>query len=170
MHRYQRNDWKWMCGAVVFVAAVLLIVRLSTGILQSGPVFDEQYITVPIYDIIDNGWSVQTAIDFEETKGPAMIWPYAFLGELLGGELNALRLVSVMSSIACMVVLTLIASWCGVRRSGHLIVALGWLLLPYTLVFSEIVMGEISFIACRQAIFLKREIQIQRQSVTQILL
>jgi hypothetical protein len=146
MHSSSKHDYRWMLGAVLFVALVLLGVRFSSSILQSGYVFDEQYITTPINDLIEQGWSVQTAIDFEETKGPAMIWPYAFFGELMGGSLNALRMVSVLSSIACMAVIAFIASICGVRRSGHLAVAAGWLLLPYTLVFSEIVMGEISFI------------------------
>ncbi len=135
-----------MVGAVLFVAFVLLCVRFGSSILQSDFVFDEQYITVPINDLIEQGWSVQRAIDFEETKGPAMIWPYAFLGELFGGSLNALRMVSVSSSIGCMAVLAYIASVCGVRRGGHVAVAIGWLLFPYALVFSEIVMGEISFI------------------------
>ena len=146
MRSSPKHDWGWMIGAVLFVAIVLLGVRYSSNILQLGVVFDEQYITQPINDLIDQGWSVQTAIDFEETKGPAMIWPYAFFGELFGGSLNALRLVSVLSSIGCMAVLAYIASLCGVRRGGHLAVAVGWLLLPYVLVFSEIVMGEISFI------------------------
>ncbi|HJN71870.1 MAG TPA: hypothetical protein QF528_04675 [Phycisphaerales bacterium] len=146
MHNSTKHDWLWMICAVLFVAVVLIGVRFGSTILHSDLVFDERHITVPINDLIEKGWSVQTAIDFEETKGPAMIWPYAFLGELFGGSLNALRLVSVLSSIGCMAVLSFIASLCGVRRSGHLAIAVGWLLLPYVLVFSEIVMGEISFI------------------------
>lgn len=146
MHSSTKHDWSWMFTSVLFVTVVLVVVRFSTTILQTGPVFDEQYITVPINNIIEQGWSVETAIDFEETKGPAMIWPYAVLGDLFGGSLNSLRLVSVLSSIACMAVLAFIASLCGVRRIGHLAVAIGWLLLPYTLVFSEIVMGEVSFV------------------------
>jgi len=145
MHSSRKHDWGWMFLSVLFVAAVLLGVRYSSGILQTGFVFDEKYITVPIDNLIEYGWSVQNAIDFEETKGPAMIWPYAVLGDLFGGSLNALRFVSVLCSIACMGVLSFIASLCGVRKSAHLIIALGWLLLPYSLVFSEIVMGEVSF-------------------------
>jgi len=146
MNNSPNHDWRWMIGAILFVAIVLLGVRFCSNILQSGVVFDEQYITEPINDLIDRGWSVQTAIDFEETKGPALIWPYAFFGELLGGSLNALRLVSVLCSVGCMAILAFVASLSGVRRSGHFAVAVGWLLLPYALVFSEIVMGEISFI------------------------
>jgi hypothetical protein len=130
MHNSTKHDWLWMICAVLFVAVVLIGVRFGSTILHSDLVFDERHITVPINDLIEKGWSVQTAIDFEETKGPAMIWPYAFLGELFGGSLNALRLVSVLSSIGCMAVLSFIASLCGVRRSGHLAIAVGWLLLP----------------------------------------
>ncbi|MDP7009211.1 MAG: hypothetical protein QGI78_06545 [Phycisphaerales bacterium] len=146
MHNPVKHDLGWMSFSVIAVALVLFAVRYGSSIMDSGVVFDEQFITVPIFDLIEQGWSVQTAIDFEETKGPAMIWPYAAIGELFGGSLNALRLVSLLSSVACMAVLTFIASLCGVRRAGHLAVAVGWVLLPYVLVFSEIVMGEISFI------------------------
>jgi len=146
MDSTHKHDWPWMFASVLFVAVILLGTRYTSGILESGFVFDEKYITVPIDDLIKQGWSVQTAIAFEETKGPAMIWPYAILGDLFGGSLNALRFVSLLSSIACMLVLSWIASRSGVQKRGHFAVAAGWLLLPYALVFSEIVMGEISFI------------------------
>ena len=146
MYSPPKHDWGWMITSVFIVAAVLFTVRYGSSVLQTSFVFDEQYIVVPIDNLIEQGWSIETAIDFEETKGPALIWPYAFFGELLGGSLNALRLVSVLSSIACMAMLAYIASLCGVRRKAHLAIAVGWLVLPYSLVFSEIVMGEISFI------------------------
>ena len=75
----------WMTGAIVIVAAVLFVLRCSTSIQSNGPVLDQQYITVPINNLIDDGWSIETAIDFQETKGPAMIWPYAVVGKWFGG-------------------------------------------------------------------------------------
>jgi hypothetical protein len=65
MHSSLKHDWGWMFLSVLFVAAVLFGVRYSSGILQSGFVFDEKYITVPIDNLIEHGWSVQNAIDFE---------------------------------------------------------------------------------------------------------
>ena len=104
-----RRNCKWMFGAIFLVALVLLGLRWSSSIQNKGPVFDEQYITVPINNLIEDGWSIQTAIDFQETKGPAMIWPYAIIGEWFGGTLHDLRLVSVWFSILAIVVLVWIA-------------------------------------------------------------
>ena len=58
MHSSRKHDWGWMFLSVLFVAAVLLGVRYSSGILQTGFVFDEKYITVPIDNLIEHGWSV----------------------------------------------------------------------------------------------------------------
>jgi hypothetical protein len=71
------------------MAMVLLVaigLRFGTNILKQGFVFDEQYITAPIDDIIQQGWSIQTAVDFKETKGPGLIWPYAAVGNIIGGD------------------------------------------------------------------------------------
>ncbi|HIO53067.1 MAG TPA: hypothetical protein EYN32_05425 [Phycisphaerales bacterium] len=136
----------WITSAAIFVAVVLFGVRWSSGIMNKGPVLDEKYITVPINDIITKGWTVETAIDFQETKGPAMIWQYAFFGKMLGGTLNDLRLISVWSSLLCLVLLTWVAVRSAVYRKNLYYIAIGWLLIPYNLVFSEIVMGEVSFL------------------------
>jgi len=140
-----RSNFSWIISAAIVVAIVLFGVRWSSGILNKGPVLDEKYITVPINDIITKGWTLKTAIDFQETKGPAMIWQYAFFGKMLGGTLNDLRLISVWSSLLCLVLLTWIAVRSSVYRKDLYFIAIGWLLLPYNLVFSEIVMGEVSF-------------------------
>lgn len=136
----------WIVSALVMVAVVLFGLRWSSGILSKGPVFDEKYITVPVQNLIDDGWSIDRAIDFEETKGPAMIWPYAVVGKIFGGTLNDLRLVSVWCSIIGLALLSWIAVRSAVYRKSLYLVALGWLLLPYNIVFSELVMGEISFL------------------------
>ncbi len=137
---------QWCIGSALLVLIVLVGVRFSSGVLSNGPVYDEQYITIPINDIMQNGWSVETAIDYQETKGPAMIWPYAFLGKVFGGTLNDLRFVSICFSFAAMILLIWIAVQSKVFGGALFLVAIGWLLLPYNLVFSEIVMGEVSFL------------------------
>ena len=71
----------WLVGVGVLIA-LMVGLRMSTRIADRGPVFDERWITRPIAEIIRKGWSVPTAIDFQETKGPAMIWPYALWGQL----------------------------------------------------------------------------------------
>ncbi len=140
------NKIKLVILLTALFAIVLFAVRMGTSILQKDAVFDEQYITVPMFDLINQGWSVETAIDFEETKGPALIWPYAFFGEMFGGTLNDLRLVSLIASVMTLFLLLLIAIREQCSTLGLCLVTLGWLLLPYNIVFSEIVMGEVSFV------------------------
>jgi hypothetical protein len=136
---------------ILFVSVIALVVlvalRFASSVTGFGPVFDEQYIIVPINNIMEFGWTVETAIDFQETKGPAMIWPYAFIGKLLGGTLNDLRLVSLFCSVLSAAVLAWISlRWFSLSRNELVLVAIGWLLLPYNIVFSELVMGESSFL------------------------
>ncbi len=142
----QKKSLSLFFSVALFVSVVLVGLRWSTGLLNDGPTFDEQYITIPINNLIDQGWSVETAIDFQETKGPAMIWPYAFFGRFFGGSLSDLRLVSVWCSIVGAVVLSWIALRRAVTRKQVALVAVGWLLLPYNIIFSELVMGEVSFL------------------------
>jgi len=85
----------WLLAGIILIVVVALAAQLATNIRDKGQIFDEQYITVPIVDLIEQGWSVETAIDFVETKGPGLIWPYALLGEVVGSQLNDLRLISV---------------------------------------------------------------------------
>ncbi len=139
------NRW-WDLGAVALVAAIALGLRYGTNILRSGPIFDERFIIVPIEDLIDRGWSVETAIDYTETKGPTFIWTYAALGRLLGGELNDLRLISVLAFIAGVVPLLLIAGRCGLRGPSTLMVAGFYVLLPHNAVLSQLLMSEPLFI------------------------
>ncbi|MDP7006182.1 MAG: hypothetical protein QF718_08245 [Phycisphaerales bacterium] len=141
-----KSNLFWPLGAILLVIIVLSGLRWFSGITNKGVVFDEKYITVPINNLIEQGWSVETAIDFQETKGPAMIWPYAFFGKILGGSLNDLRLVSVWCSVLGLAILIWIAVRCSLYRKSLMLVALGWLLLPYNSVLSEIVMGEVSFL------------------------
>ena len=106
----------WVIVSLLVLLATALSMRYGTGIGEAGPRFDEQYITVPMFQLMEEGWSIQTAIDYEETKGPALIWPYAMLGDWLGGDLNALRQVSCLFFVLSGIPLLLIALRCGARR------------------------------------------------------
>lgn len=142
----QKNNAIWILSATLLGVVVLFGIRWYSGILNSEPRFDEKYIQQPIHQLITDGWSIENAIDYEETKGPAMIWLYAVLGKFFGGTLDDLRLVSVWCSIVGLAILSWIAVRSAVYRRSLYLIALGWLLLPYNIVFSELVMGEISFL------------------------
>jgi len=77
------EDRFWGLASILFMLVGAFGVGWGTDIGQRGPMFDERWITRPIAELIRAGWSVDTAIDFQETKGPALIWPYAFVGGLL---------------------------------------------------------------------------------------
>ena len=72
-----RDDRRWAVASMLFIVLVAFGLRWGTEVTERGPLFDERWITRPIAEIIRHGWTVQTAIDFQETKGPALIWPYA---------------------------------------------------------------------------------------------
>lgn len=145
MRSTDRPAWGWwMAVAIVLVAA--LGVRWSADLSTTTPIFDEQYIIVPINTIIEKGWSVQTAIDFEETKGPAMIWPYAAFGRLVGGDLPTLRMLSVIFFVLSILPLLMLARWAGCSPWQTVAVGVGYVLLPYQLVMGQLVMSEASFV------------------------
>jgi hypothetical protein len=130
--------------AIVIAAAIAL--RLGTSIRDKSFVWDEQYITGPILDLLMHGWSFHTAIDFHETKGPALIWTYALLAEFVGAELNSLRLISVMFFCAGAVPLLVIARRCGAQGLTLAAIALLYLLIPYHAVLGQLLMSEPSFV------------------------
>lgn len=145
MHK-QDSQTLWIIVSLALLASALFAIRCCTPILESGNIFDEKYIVQPINSIIEQGWSIETAIDFQETKGPAMIWPYAYFGKMLGGELNDLRFISVVSTLLSAFILLLLSVKSGCSRQQLLLVTLCWLLLPYNIICSQIVMGESSFL------------------------
>jgi hypothetical protein len=136
----------WLVLGLLLVAVLGGALRLGTDVTRSDAVFDEALIRQPIDDINARGWSIETAIDFEETKGPAMIWTYAALSRLLGSELNDLRLISVLLFIAGVAPLLLIARRCMIRGPTLLLVALLYALIPYHAVLGQLVMSESSFV------------------------
>ncbi|MHC4210704.1 MAG: hypothetical protein ACYSWT_13435 [Planctomycetota bacterium] len=144
-----------MIGALVLVLAVAVALRYGTNVLDKGPVFDEGFILIPIENLLKLGWSVETAIDFKETKGPAFVWAYALAGAVLGPDLNGLRLVSVGFFVLGVVPLLLICRACartgtaaGDRLSGPglLLVAGLYALLPHNAVLGQLLMSEPSFV------------------------
>lgn len=138
----------WFITACVVVIVIALTLRLGTNIVGSPATFDEPWIIVPIADILEQGWSKRTAIDFDETKGPGLIWPYAIAGRWLGGTLDDLRLFSMVLFIAAAIPLLDMARRCGVRGPGLIVAALLYALLPYHAPLGQLLMSEPSFVAC----------------------
>lgn len=179
----ERSDRNWAMCSMLFIAVMAFALRWGTQITDRGPIFDERWITRPIADLIRHGWSVERAIDFQETKGPALIWPYAVGGRWLtadpnevagpdaapGGKrgrspeawdppvpggpapappqmLSGLRLLSLLCFVLSVVPLLVLACACGIRGPPLLVVTVLFTLLPQLAIFSQIVMGEASFL------------------------
>jgi len=132
---------------LALVAVIALGLRMGTHAATIGLTFDEPYITVPILNLIEQGWSMRTAIDFDETKGPALIWPYALLSEVIGSSLADLRLISVLFFVLGALPLLDIARRCGVSGGGLWIVAILYAALPYQAALAQLVMSEPSYVA-----------------------
>jgi hypothetical protein len=149
------DSWRWMIGTFLLVCVVALVLRYGSNVLDKGQIFDEPFILEPIQNLLMRGWSVETAIDFRETKGPAFVWAYALAGAVLGSGLNDLRLVSVLFFVTGVVPLLLICRACagtapgGIHRlDGPGMLAVGGLyaLLPHNAVLGQLVMSEPSFV------------------------
>ncbi|MBG84305.1 MAG: hypothetical protein CMJ40_07160 [Phycisphaerae bacterium] len=140
-----RDAW-WACLSVILVIVLSFFFRWSSNIMDKGPTWDERYILVPITDLVQRGWTVETAIDFQEAKGPAMIWPYAIWGELFGDSVNTLRLLSLICFIVTLLPLMWLALRCGLPPPSLPLLALGLFLLPFEAVLAQLVMGEPSYV------------------------
>ncbi len=135
-----------MLGALLLVLVTAIALRHATNVLDKNAVFDERYVRLPIDDLLARGWSVETAIDFTETKGPTLIWAYAIGGELAGPELNGLRLISVVFFVVGAVPLLLICRHCGMPGPALPLVAGFYMLLPQNPAIGQLLMSEPSFI------------------------
>jgi len=140
------NARPWIAGAFLLVLVTGVTLRHATNVLDKGPVFDEHYIRQPIDDLLTRGWSVETAIDFTETKGPTLVWVYALGGLLAGTDLDDLRLISVFFFVTGIVPLLLICRQCGLSGPALPLVAAFYVLLPRTAALGQLVMSEPSFI------------------------
>lgn len=161
--RSGRHFW-WTAAACLIVLAAAIALRVGTSILHKGPVFDEKFITAPIVDLIELGWSVETAIDFRETKGPGMVWPYAIINQFIGHDLNDIRLTSVGFFVAGFFPLCLLAMRCRMRGIELALVAIGYVLLPYHAILAQLVMSESSFVCGASLLMLIVALTIGRTS------
>lgn len=137
----------WFTWAVLLVVVVAGVLRFGTNILDREAAFDEKHIRVPIENLAEQGWSSETAIDFKETKGPTLIWIYAVIGgNVLGGELNDYRLLSVLLFIGGVVPLLLLCRQCGLEGPSLLLAAGMYVLLPHNAVLGQLLMSEPLFV------------------------
>ena len=140
------NSWLWYTSAVLIVVLVALGLRYGTNVLDRPSAFDERHIRVPIDNLVGEGWSVETAIDFVETKGPTMIWVYAVGARVLGSELNDYRLLSVLLFAGGVVPLLLLCRRCGMDGPALPAVAALYVLLPHHAVLGQLLMSEPLFV------------------------
>jgi hypothetical protein len=135
-----------------FILAMLIVVlaaaglRYGSAILTLSDVRDEALMKQPIDDILNQGWSVDTAINYQEVKGPVFFWSYAAGGTILGGSMNDLRLISVLFFIASAAMFLLILYQCGARGMMLPAGAGLYVLLPYNAIVGQLLMSEPSFI------------------------
>jgi len=176
--RMSQRDRLWASISILVGVVAAFALRWGTSVRDQPPTFDERWITRPMADVIRRGWTVETAIDFQEAKGPGLIWPYAAVGQLLvddphevvaidpgdpaaemwtsptpGGPLPAppnmlfvLRMLSLLCFVLTVIPLLMLAQACGIRGPPMVLVALGYLVLPYSAVLGQLVMGEASFV------------------------
>ena len=140
------NTPLWWLLSLAIIVLFTVTLRFGTNILDIGGIYDEIYIRIPIDDLVEHGWSMQTAIDFKETKGPTLIWTYAVLGELIGSELNDYRLITAMFFVLGTWPLLLIASRCGLRGMELVLATVVYALLPYNAVLGQLLMSEATFV------------------------
>ena len=140
------SEYSWFLGSLLIITTILLIIRWATDILNLDLQYDEKYIIPPILNLINDGWTVENLLDYKESKGPSLFIIYSLLSEVFGNKLNDLRLISLFLSIFCMLPLLLIGKLCGAKDKDYLLICICWLLMPYLVIFSQLVMGEISYL------------------------
>jgi len=139
-----RSPW-WLIASFAMVAFAALAIHVGSGVGSVANVRDEDLMKVPIDAILDQGWSVRTAIDYQEVKGPIFFWMYAGPGELTGNSINAMRFISMAYFVLGAIALLLIARRCGIEGARLGIVALLYILSPYNAFVSQLLMSEPSF-------------------------
>ncbi|MHC5022665.1 MAG: ArnT family glycosyltransferase [Planctomycetota bacterium] len=136
----------WTAAALLLVLLTALAVRYGTNLLEYENIRDERLMKVPIDQILRDGWSVRTAIDYQEVKGPAFFWSYAIGGAVFGGDIHGLRLTSVVFFVLGAWPLLLITRRVGWGGPSELLVAAMYMLLPYHLPQGQLLMSESSFV------------------------
>ncbi len=127
------------------LAAVAAGLRLATHVADRPAIWDEKRMSPVIEALTERGWTVETAIDYQDTKGPAFFWLYGAAAEITGPDVTRLRPLSAALFALCGIPLGLVAARCGVRGWSVALLAFLWALLPYNAVLGQLFMSEPSF-------------------------
>ncbi len=136
----------WFATAMLLVIFAGLGLRYGTNILDQSNVRDEYLMKVPIDDIVEKGWSFDTTLNYQEVKGPTFFWSYALAAQVIGNEINDLRMITVLFLIGGAVPLLMIMVRCGVRGPWLVVGAMLYMLLPYNALVGQMLMSEPSFV------------------------
>ncbi len=137
-----RKHRTWLAAAMILVTALVVVLYFATGLYDVSNVRDEDLMKVPIDAILQNGWSIRTAIDYQEVKGPAFFWMYAMPAEAIGGGINSLRAISMAYFVLGAWALLLLARECGLGSRGLITIAVLYALSPYNTFTALLLMSE----------------------------
>ncbi len=140
------SAWATWLACTLGCLAVLVIVHLVAGVGTLPVKWDEKYVKPVLDAIFASQWSLHSLVDYDDTKGPVFFWLYAAFGELVGRDLRSLRWLSILCTALWAASLGTLLSR-DERRPGQLAAVMGLALtLPYSLVMSQLVMSEPSFL------------------------
>ena len=141
-----RGAWKWLLMAWLVVLVSGLGLRYGTAVMEKEFIRDNYLHVIPIQAIIDQGWSVETAIDYQSAKGPAFVWLYAAFGQIFGDDIQTMRLLSMLLFAIGALPVLLIARRCGLERWSLIATGVFWVLLPYNAPQGQMLATEVSFV------------------------
>jgi hypothetical protein len=136
--------WTLIAAGTLLIAAIAI--RFASLASVDEPRFDEVFSLPAISAIVREGWTARTALDFEETKGPGFIWPYAAFGAVVGDDLPRLRWLSIAAFAMAALPLSSLAWRSGIRGPGVVAVVLLYALLPQQALLGQLVMSEPLFV------------------------
>ncbi len=137
-----------MLAATAVLAVVAAGLRLSFVVPAGEPRWDEIYMQPIVEAIVAGGWTVEHAIDYTDTKGPAFFWTCAALAEVIGSDIESLRLINLAFFVLAGIPLGLLAARCGMSwRGGAVAAAALYAILPYNAILGQLFMSETSFLA-----------------------
>jgi hypothetical protein len=134
---------------VLAATAVLLVVgialRFGTGVRGLDLEWDEPWMLPVVVTLAEEGWSVETAIDYEDTKGPTFFWLHGLVAEIGGTDVQVHRIATLVLWILAGIPIGLLATRCGLGVGVTVLVATLFALLPYNVVLGQLFMSEPSF-------------------------
>ena len=140
--------WPAAAAATAVLAVVAVGLRLSLVASTDELRWDEIYMQPVVEAIVTGGWTVEHAIDYADTKGPAFFWTCAALAEVIGSDIESLRLINLAFFVLAGIPLGLLAARCGMSwRGGAVAAAALYAILPYNAVLGQLFMSETSFLA-----------------------